>query len=653
MKSAAMRHLGFLLGALLLSAAWTLHSGRDVNVDQLTYHIYGAYQFLGHRESIDFMAAGVQGYINPLGYVPFYLLVMAGWHSLVIALAMACVHSLALWLAYLILDRLLPAGLRWRNLALVLGLLLTFLNPLYLQEVGSSFLDVVTAIPVLYGVLLLLADPAANRPTRIFVAGVLTGLAIGLKPTNGIFGLGSILLVVSPGLPWRKLAGHLAALASGGVLGTCLGAGPWAWRLDAEYGNPLFPFYNTVFKSADFPLQTIFSNRFEPDSLSDYLLFPYHLLFSHRHATSEALVADARYLVFFALLAVLALLAAVRWPSRDRQQGGSRFPVLTAYFLLTYGLWLLTSANGRYAMPAGLLLGPLLCAAWVAVSTSVRSLVYGVLGTTLLQTALLAPLAGELRWSRLPWDDKWLAIEVPPPLSEAGHLYLTLRETPMAFLAPYLPAESAFVNLVGHHSLAPGRPGSLRLQNLLARYEGKVRTLTPAGGLDPAASLREQDRQVGLFGLRVVPGDCQIVRTSAVQANGGIRIASEAAAESDVQTSNDYLSCALKRGASDPAELSRRKRVEAAFDSVEEQCPRRLSPARPVAVAAGSAFHRVYSNSETLLLNSGELVFFRELWRPAASLRLGDVDGLAQGRIRLDCQALEARWSDRLDDALP
>ena len=88
-------------------ALWTLLAGKDLNWDLLNYHYYLPYEFLGGRLQQDFFAASAQSYLNPVGYLPFYLLVAAGWHSAVVSVLLAAAHGLSLTLLFLIARRVL------------------------------------------------------------------------------------------------------------------------------------------------------------------------------------------------------------------------------------------------------------------------------------------------------------------------------------------------------------------------------------------------------------------------------------------------------------------------------------------------------------------------------------------------------------------
>ena len=72
-----------------ICAAWTVAAGKDLNWDLLNYHYYAPFQLLEGRLQQDYFAASAQSYLNPVGYLPFYLMVSSGWHSVVVSAALA------------------------------------------------------------------------------------------------------------------------------------------------------------------------------------------------------------------------------------------------------------------------------------------------------------------------------------------------------------------------------------------------------------------------------------------------------------------------------------------------------------------------------------------------------------------------------------
>ena len=79
--------------AAVFAALWSLHAGKDLNWDLLHYHYYAAYAFLENHLERDFFAASAQGYLNPIGFLPFYWMVSSGWHSAIVSIVLASAHA--------------------------------------------------------------------------------------------------------------------------------------------------------------------------------------------------------------------------------------------------------------------------------------------------------------------------------------------------------------------------------------------------------------------------------------------------------------------------------------------------------------------------------------------------------------------------------
>src|SRR3954470_15273726 len=243
--------LAILALPALLCAAWTIVAGKDVSWDLLNYHYYLPFELLNGRIAQDFFAASAQSYLNPIGYVPFYVLA-SSTHSVAASLLLALIHSTGIALLYLIAWRLFE-HLAPRSRAAFAGLAaaLGVATSVWWTTVGGSFLDPLLVPPMLAGLLLLLAE--GGRPAwRAGFAGVLFGSAAALKYSNVIFALAALPLVLA--LPASSAASRVRAglaYAAGGALAVALLAGPWMVLLWREFGNPVFPLMNGWFRSPD------------------------------------------------------------------------------------------------------------------------------------------------------------------------------------------------------------------------------------------------------------------------------------------------------------------------------------------------------------------------------------------------------------------
>ena len=267
-------HAAFMVVSSVACLTWSWMAGRDLNFDQLHYHFYSAYHYLGDRLERDFMGASIQGYLNPLGYLPFYAMVRADWPSLVIGSVLAFVHSTCLWLVYGISRELIPAGPPSRTPMLAASVALAFLAPLFLVEVGSSFIDVTTAIPVLAGILLLMVYARSeHRGLLVLLAGLLMGAASGLKLTNAIFAVAASAFIILAARPFKARVGAMCLYIVGGCAGFLIADGAWAYRLP-RFRQSVLPVVQRWFQSPDFPAFDYKHHRFLPETPGDYLLFP-------------------------------------------------------------------------------------------------------------------------------------------------------------------------------------------------------------------------------------------------------------------------------------------------------------------------------------------------------------------------------------------
>jgi O-antigen/teichoic acid export membrane protein len=161
---------------------------------------------------------------------------------------------------------------------LAASILIAAFGPMTLSEVGTSFADILTALPVI-GAVGLILSANAQHPGRHAMAGLLMGAAVGLKLTNMIFLIGAGASLLYAARPAMALA-YFAVGSAIGALGT---GGAWCWTLWEQFGNPVFPFYNTIFRSPEAPVAPIADGRFMPLNFWDAAAYPFYWLIGDIH----------------------------------------------------------------------------------------------------------------------------------------------------------------------------------------------------------------------------------------------------------------------------------------------------------------------------------------------------------------------------------
>lgn len=604
-----------LLVPAALCAAWTVAAGKDVNWDLLNYHYYVPYELLGRRLAQDFYAASAQSYLNPIGYLPFYLMVASGWHSLLASIVLAVLHGLSLTLLYLIAQKLfahLPPPSR--VLFACLGTALGAATWVFWPTVGSSFLDPLLVPPMLAGLLLLLERPALDA-RRAALAGALFGAAAALKYGNAIYALAALSLALATAAPLRTGLAYLL----GGALAVAALAGPWLVLLAREFGNPVFPLMNAWFESPHAPAVNMVSERFTPRDLGAALSLPFRMVALDRHLYSETFAPDLR----FAALA-LALLAGP-FARRAASQSALRSADWRVLAFLAAGavLWIATSANARYGLVVLLLCG-------LAVARLAERLLPGRIARIALALLLVVQVSASLvaapmRWFVTePWSTRWLPYEVPERALREPALYLSVEILPMAVVAPFLHPDSSFVNFAGQHSLASDAP---RLRALLERHRGRVRALGRrldlAGGRPDAATAKAYDDALRRLGYRLDVADCFTIAWRP-QEDALTRSINNLLMASSASEPLSVASCALVPAARDAAEVEAERRASVVFDRIEKRCPKLLRGQTAVTEPFGSGWMRHYTGLDARLESFGGGVHLHR-FRSAGVLDLGRV----------------------------
>ena len=572
--------------AATLCAAWTVVAGKDVSWDLLNYHYYLGYELADGRLAQDFFAASGQSYLNPLGYLPFYLMA-AGWHSVAVSLVLAAAHSLSLALLFLIAWRLF-AHLPPRERAVFAGLAaaLGTATSVWWATVGGTYLDPLLVPPMLGGLLLLL-DAGARPLRRAALAGALFGAAAALKYSNAIFALAALPLALAlPGLPRARRLSAGLCYAAGGAAAVALLAGPWLLALWREFGNPLFPLMNGWFRSPDWLPVNLAATRFGLGGPLDWLAFPFRMVTLDRHLYVETFAPDLRFAALVLAAGGLAA-GALRGAAPARSLAAADWRVL-GFSGLALVAWLATTANGRYGMLVLLLAG--VCLARLVERLLPPGAARGVLAALLAAQLAATVIASPSRWFLAePWTRHWLPYAAPERALREPALYLSVETLTASAVAPFLHPQAAFVNFSGQMSLPADAP---RLSALRERFRGRERVL----GRD----LRLADARLRRLGLRVDASDCFAIEWRREGADALSRAANFLALGRTAEEPLSVTSCALVAAPRDPADAAAERRASQVFDRIEQACAR-LRRQSAVSEPLGAGWSRTYNGLDARL----------------------------------------------------
>ena len=439
----ALRSLASLVLCILLAGAASIALRQDSSWDLLNYHYYNAWAFVHGRHGIDWAPAQLQSFYSPFLDLPFYAMVAAGLPPKVIAFALAIPTGVAWYCFARTAGHLFPAHRSAAVGAIAIGVT----APMSVSLVGTTMNDWYVAAFVMAALWLVIRASPSMR--SLAVAGALVGVAAGLKLTGVLFGIGFLAAVATLGDDWRARARHVlvAGIAMGAAF--AIAAGPWMWLLYERFGNPLFPYYNDIFRSPWADPVRFTATRFGPQSLLEWAIFPYEMLWNLEGFVAEPEFRDARPAVLYTL-AIAALIARPPTPPGMRREW--RF--LGVFFLGSFAAWAVMYRIFRYLVPLEMV-GALFVAYFVVrfLRGKHLAIAFAVTFAAVVVTAKFPT------WWRQRFDQQFFVVAMPPV--KANALVLLVAPEPMSYVLPSFPPDARFAGLVSNFN-DPGRSNLLQ-----------------------------------------------------------------------------------------------------------------------------------------------------------------------------------------------
>jgi hypothetical protein len=616
---------------IVVLTSWWL--GKDVGWDTLHYHLYAGFSALHDRFDLDYFPAGNQTYLNPYGYVPFYLLATSGLTVFEASTVLAVLQSAILWLSYeLAVAVASPKDPRTRIAFGVSAAVLAFANPILIDQFGSSFADITTAELMLAGCLLLIGAFRAPGLWRVVATGLLFGGAAAFKLSNAL-PVASLAIV-----PLFRPVGWGRRLSDAVLLCLCVAAGfalvslPWSLQLERHFGNPFFPLLNGVFHSLQYVSGAGLEDRFIPASLAAALWRPFAIATSARMVQFESAAPDPRYVILL-LAAVATLVWGLVRRGRTRRtaaDGSSGSPedralwALGCAFVIDWIVWLVISGNSRYFLPMACIaaiLGMALLFRLLARWPKVRYwVVAGVLGLQICQVFAGADFRAPLRY---PWNHgTWFDVAKLPALDSTPALYFSIGVQSDAFIVPFLPAGSGFIDLDGDYVLGPDGANGDHVRSLIRRFGPHLRVLVTDARVDAdrrtdAPNPLDINYALAPFGLRADTSQCSKIVVPAVPK---MRIATIGHVAPRLPWSAWYtLYLTTCNVVEDPgaynAMLPAERAANRVLNRLEDACPAVLQPRRSVTLRIHDRYQhddwvRFYGNTDVeAWISQGRLHF--------------------------------------------
>jgi hypothetical protein len=634
------------LACVALALACNYVLGKDMAWDTLNYHLYLGFSALNNRFGQDYFAAGPLVYLNPYAYIPFYAMVRAGLPALAICSIFAAVHSIILWLTFELGVTVCPSeDRRTRVFAGSCAVVLAFMNPILMQQIGSCFADITTAELALGGWLLLASAVRMPRISRVIYAGLIFGAASALKLSNALSAVSALAMLAMLPLGWRGRIRHGLLYGISVGIGFAVVAAPWSFRLAKVFGNPMFPLFNSIFRSPEASTDPMASAyRFIPESIGDALWRPFAMIDPVRMVHEELSAPDPRY----ALLIALIILLVLNWgwgrlrkvpppPSNPQLNESTRvLAALGCGLGLNWILWLQASGNSRYVLTMSCVAAAVIAGMLFRLFESRPKVRNYILAIIFVVQAVQLYMGAEYRWNGVPWGGQWFDVSVPDRLKTESSLYLTLGVQSNSFLAPFLAKSSGFVNV---YALDPEGANGVRVKELIRRFEPNLRvafvTDKPYENPQRGPLL---DSELQWYGLRPDLSDCATITVHGLPPEMKIRYQGTLPLEPQNRETTYVEACRAVPDTADLTALKTRQRAaDLVFDRLEDACPELFQPRRMLSLRFGESWRRVYGATDIVAsISHGQVKFSNEM-RPHGPVDVGSESDWVKAPLSLKC----------------
>lgn len=370
------------------------------------------------------------------------------------------------------------------------------------------------------------------------------------------------------------------------------------------------------------------------------------------HVYVEIMAPDLRF-------AMALLVAAFLFFARRRIVASGRGVwVLLAFVAAAFVPWLATSGNGRYFVSMLLLIGPVCMGlVWLLpISRGARGA--AALVILALQAFVVFESPPWRSWNHALWKNgPYFQVDIPRDIADTPATFVTITTISYSLLTPQFHPASHWVNLTALSPDATRSSESARAQRYFARppvyvFVPTVPSHTLPGGLPDDEIEAVIDRHLAPHRLKIDRAhSCRMLRSRTV-ADMVLTHPELASAERLNQLGFWLCRLAYPQPYTPDVDQPVAPRVEAAFEKIEQACPRFFPPKVAVTSLIPEGAMRDYAQADMKLyvMNDGRIYY--KYWRALNSERVGTVDEVLAPSFHMDCSDIRGRsglpWDRKL-----
>lgn len=463
LKSVNLKSISVFLPIIcfVVSGLFSFLLGQDSNWDLRNYHFYNAYAFLNSRLLFDMAPAKIQTFLNPMMDVPIFLLIM-NFSPVLVGFIIGGIQGINIWLTYKIaLSVFTNIPERNRHLLSFAVSVTGYLGAANISEIGTTFGDNITSLFVLAALFMIVSSMKTDEmgyvmftKKSLIISGLLFGMGTGLKLVLAVYSLSFLSTLLLMRAQWKpKLRNIFISVVTIGA-GISATAGYWMVFMWRNFSNPLFPFYNNVFKSKFYIFQNFTDPRFFPRDIYEKLFYPFSFIRT-QSLVGEMPFRDSRLAICYVLIIVSIIvygykrakksnLVSIEGTHRSINAFGKRGLLLIIFSVMSYIIWQLNFSIYRYVLPLEFL-SPIVVVLTVGYIIRVRKY-FIMLSAVLLSLIVITeqPMKG---WGRVPWTNDFFGVRLSSHVSLEHSMVIMPGNYPLSYVIPYFPETSRFIGV--------------------------------------------------------------------------------------------------------------------------------------------------------------------------------------------------------------